>query len=455
MGKGNDNEAVAEIKGHWYFAAGALCGVAGLVLWESLSGKRTFSPYLIRGSREDPGIPGAVIVPGLLGSELRRPDGREAWLNSGNALGYHDLRLPMKLPLRESRDTLVAGGLIGADAVLPRLFGFTEYADILDLLKAAGFHRDARPGGARGAVHHVFTYDWRRDLVESAEALGQALEARAAERGDPDARFNVIAHSMGGLVARYYLRYGGAEPGGPVTWAGARRIENLVLVATPSSGSIPALDAILAGNRVGLSSTTLAAGVIARMPSLYQLLPPHGTWPLVNAAAEPLDVDLHSSKVWEQYGWGPWRPGNDGSEQEFASALLDRASAFHAALAKTPGSACPVRVVALGGDCLPTLARALVSDKRGTLPRIEPRTAKESEAMFDAGDGRVTRASVLAAHLPGAARSVFGSGIPEVSHAFFAAADHHGIYCEPAFQSLLLRLLLQPTARAGPEALGD
>ncbi len=447
---------MAEIKGHWYFALGTLFGAAGVVLWEALAGKRGFSPHLIRGSREDPDIPGAVIVPGLLGSELRGPDGREAWLNSGNALGYHDLRLPIKLPLRESRDALVAGGLIGADAVLPRLFGFTEYADILALLETAGFHRDARPGGGHGAVHHIFTYDWRRDLVESAGVLGEALDARADEKGDPDARFNLIAHSMGGLLARYYLRYGGAEPGGPVTWAGARRIENLILVATPSGGSIPALDAILNGNRVGLSSTTLAADVIARMPSIYQLLPPRGTSPLVNTAAEPLDVDLHSPKLWEERGWGPWRPGSNGSEQEFTAALLERAGAFHAALAKTPGSACPVRVVALGGDCLPTLTRTLISEKRGAAPRTEPRTRKESEAMFEAGDGRVTRASVLASHLPGASRNVFGSGIPEISHAFFGAADHHGIYSEPTFQSLLLRLLLQPAAGdEGPEALGD
>jgi hypothetical protein len=67
--------------------------------------------------------------------------------------------------------------------------------------------------------------------------------------------------------------------------------------------------------------------------------------------------------------------------------------------------------------------------------------------MFEAGDGRVTRASVLASQLPGAAENVFGSGIPEISHAFFGAADHHGIYDEPTFQSVLLRLLLAPVPR--------
>ncbi len=58
-----------------------------------------------------------------------------------------------------------------------------------------------------------------------------------------------------------------------MTWAGAGRIENLLLVATPNSGSVPFLDAILNGSRVGFSSTTLSASVIAGMPSVFQLLP--------------------------------------------------------------------------------------------------------------------------------------------------------------------------------------
>jgi hypothetical protein len=64
--------------------------------------------------------------------------------------------------------------------------------------------------------------------------------------------------------------------------------------------------------------------------------------------------------------------------------------------------------------------------------------------MMEAGDGRVTRASVLAAHLPEGDDSDTG-GLPEVSQAFFGSADHHGIYREPTFQSILLRLLLRPS----------
>ena len=267
-----------------FFLGGALFGAAGIVLWNAFSGRPTLSPWLIPGSREHPGIPATVIVPGIIGSQLlRRPTAARCGSNSGNAFGYHDLRLPARLPLADSLDDLLPKGLIGVGGVLPQA------------VRLHRVRRHARPARgrrllprraaerARGAIYHVFAYDWRRDLVESARRLGQSLDALADLRGEPDARFNLVGHSMGGLVARYYLRYGGAEPGGPVTWGGARRIENLVLVATPNGGSIASLDAVLRGNRVGLSATTLAASVIARMPAIYQLLPPRGTKPLLAA----------------------------------------------------------------------------------------------------------------------------------------------------------------------------
>ena len=119
--------------------------------------------------------------PGILGSQLLRPDGTEAWLNLGNTLGHHDLSLPRKLPFASSRDELVPGFLVGTDAVLPRAFGFTEYADVLDLLDAAGFE----PGSGPGLRYAVFTYDWRRDLVESARGLAHEPRGAGARDGRP------------------------------------------------------------------------------------------------------------------------------------------------------------------------------------------------------------------------------------------------------------------------------
>ena len=434
--------------------AGFLAGAAGAVLATALSPRRRLDVRLIRGLRRATPPPPTVLVPGLLGSELVRPDGTHVWLNLGNAIGHHDLSLPLRLPLAESRDDLRPGGLLGAGTVLPRVFGFTEYADLVELLDSAGLVRVV-PGPR--PWFHLFTYDWRRDLVESARALHDRLEALADAAGDPGLRFNVVGHSMGGLVARYYLRYGVAEPDedAPVTWAGARRIQNLVLVATPNAGSIPALDAILSGARVGLSYTTMAASVIARMPAMYQLLPPAGAPALLDHRGEPLSADLHDIGTWERRGWGPFqsyparragdRPMVDpAAHRRFLAAVLARSRAFHRALGRPPATPCPARVVVLGGDCLPTLARAIVPERLGVPPRFEAHTAREQEAMFEAGDGRVTRTSVLASHQAGADETETGSGIPEVTQAFLGSAEHHGIYSEPTFQSILLRLLLRP-----------
>jgi pimeloyl-ACP methyl ester carboxylesterase len=445
------------------FLAGVLATGAGWVLSHAFSSRRrVFDPRLIRNGRLlGDALTPVVVVPGIMGSGLCRPDGTRVWLNLRNAIGHYNLSLPLTLPLTDSKDDLEPGNLlVGTDARIPRMFGFTEYYDLLEILEAAGF-RLATVAGEADPIYHVFTYDWRRDLVEAARRLHELLERLADERGDPDARFNLVGHSMGGLVARYYLRYGTAEPTDdqPVTWAGARRIRNLVIVATPSGGAIHSLEALLYGSRVGISYTTLAAPVIARMPSVYQLLPPRGAPGLLDHKLDPLDADLLDVETWRRFGWGPFgsstvRRLSGFTEEEaetygpFLTAVLERAAALHRALDRVPDTPCPTRVLLVGGDCLPTLSRAVVPEKEGLPPRFEPRSGKETDAMFEAGDGRVTRHSLMAAHTPDAAEDAEQCGVPEASQIVIGAADHHGIYREPTFQSILLRALLRPEPHA-------
>ncbi len=436
--------------GAWPFLAGIALGALG---WAALGHRRrTLDRRIVRALPRGRTAPAVVFVPGLLGSQLLRPDGSVAWLNLGNTLGHHDLTLPRRLPFATARDELAPGFLIGTDTALPRAFGFTEYDDFLGLLDSAGYE----PGVGPGLRYAVYSYDWRRDLVEAARGLALRLEGLAQAADDERARFHLVGHSMGGLVVRHYLRYGGADagPDTPVTWAGARRAASVLLTATPSGGSIAALRAILAGERVGLSNTTLAASVVSRMPSIYQLLPPQAARPLLDPSARPLDQDLLDVQTWQRFGWGPYAPKTTDASDEaraFLEAALARARAFHAGLAREPERHSPVPVHAIGGDCLPTLARAVAGEGRsGSAPRFEARTRDEQDALYDAGDGRVTRASALAAHL--AEGDPEAGGIPELSDAYFGSADHHGLYADPAFQSLLLRLLLRtaPLALARP-----
>lgn len=433
------------------FAAGAALTAAAL--HRSRRFGRSLHPNLIRSLPRRQDVPMVVFVPGICGSQLLRPDGGEAWLNLGNTIGHHDLRLPGRLPFTASRDELHPGLLVGTEDLLPRAFGFTEYADVLGLFDAAGYE----PGVGPGARYAVFTYDWRRDLVESARHLGLRLEGLAQAMGCPQARFHLVGHSMGGLVVRYYLRHGGAEPrpGSTVRWAGARRAASVIQVATPNSGSIPALAAILRGERVGFSYTTLAASVVRRMPSMYQLLPPRGSHPLLGPGGRPLELDLHDAETWRRFGWASFAPDADpetSADRPFVEAALERARLFHEAMVAPTDSPCPVPVHVLGGDCLLTAARAVVGEgPPGAPPRFEARTRVEQELLFEPGDGRVTRASLLGAHLAG---SDGDSGYPETTRVHFGSADHHGLYADPAFQSLLLRLLQRPSP-AAPAAMEE
>jgi hypothetical protein len=107
-------------------------------------------------------------------------------------------------------------------------------------------------------------------------------------------------------------------------------------------------------------------------------------------------------------------------------------------------------VYVVGGDCLLTSARAVAGEgPAGTPPRLDARTRAEQDLLFEPGDGRVTRASLLGSHLPGAAAHAADSGYSETTRVFFGAADHHGHYADAASQSLLLRLLLRPAGALG------
>ena len=199
---------------------------------------------------------------------------------------------------------LVPGGLLGVDAVLPRLFGFTEYSDLVELLEAAGFRRggDVRSGPSLQRLHLRLAEGPGRVGASAGPCARRArggLGVRARQRGRAQ-----HGRAPGALLPPVRRR---PSPAAPSPGRERAAIATLLLGAVPSGGGIPALEAILAGHRVGFSTTTLAAPVVARMPAIYQLLPPKGAPALLDASARPLGDDLHDVEVWDSHGWDPLR----------------------------------------------------------------------------------------------------------------------------------------------------
>ncbi len=161
----------------------------------------------------------------------------------------------------------------------------------------------------------VFDYDWRQDMATvSAPQLGHALERyaaiHAARTGIPasQTRFILVAHSMGGLVARTLLAQ---QP----SWA--PRVRQLYLVGTPNGGSVKAVKTVvygpdslqshahgIPGALLDLIPTSVDQNVtkltgITR-PSLYELLPtgdPHWT----------REIDGRREAVTDAFATAPWR----------------------------------------------------------------------------------------------------------------------------------------------------
>ncbi|MBT9558054.1 MAG: CHAT domain-containing protein [Myxococcales bacterium] len=111
--------------------------------------------------------PLAVVLPGILGSELTR-DGKWIWANPAALWAFDELGPNAK----------------GVEASLPIQ---AVYQPLQDILRDAG--NEVLP----------FAYDWRLSVTGAAEALATRLAATLRDGGRP-VRF--VAHSMGGLVVR-------------------------------------------------------------------------------------------------------------------------------------------------------------------------------------------------------------------------------------------------------------
>jgi pimeloyl-ACP methyl ester carboxylesterase len=199
---------------------------------------------LYRAGTEPQDTTPVIVIPGVFGSKLRHRDtSDEVWPGTARMLLFSDYREivvdfdPETLQVRS--DNLEAFDI--ADAAL----GHDFYGQLLSTLQRFGGYVRSKPGDvvAKGdRRYYVYPYDWRQDNVESARGLDRLIDAIRRDYNDPALKVDVIAHSMGGLVARYYLRYGpvdvldGTEQ--LVTLYGTSRVRKLILLGSPSMGSV-------------------------------------------------------------------------------------------------------------------------------------------------------------------------------------------------------------------------
>jgi hypothetical protein len=207
-----------------------------------------------------------VLMPGITGSVLEKDDKDvfgltvEAGLRGLRSGGrsVRDLRLTDDpADVDDLGDGVTAVRLAPDAHLVPGLWKIDGYGKVAERLQQ-------RLRLEPGTSFFELPYDWRRDNRVAARKLqasaGRWLAAR--RRSDPDARLVLIAHSMGGLVARYYLE----------VLEGWRDTRMLITFGTPYRGSLNAVDFLAHGFRklFGLVDLTDA---LRSFTSVYQLLP--------------------------------------------------------------------------------------------------------------------------------------------------------------------------------------
>jgi pimeloyl-ACP methyl ester carboxylesterase len=411
------------------------------------------------------------------------------------------LALPISAPDPAlNTDDVVATEIVEEAKVSALIPKISVYGPLLEVLERNGGYRrarfDAPPPGGDCDTLYVYPYDWRRDLVESARNLAFKIEELKRRLGRPDLRFDIVAHSMGGLIARYYAMYGGRDVLDTRTapdWSGAQNLNKVVMIATPNGGSMNALRVLLNGFSAASFAKTLKilprtlrnklpigrlnARVTFTSPAIYQLLPPQRQARFFDDGLTPLQIQLYDVETWRRFKWSAafdessrrhefrrtigkqgWSVAKaerlrlEVERERYLRMVLRRAAAFHDAIAIECPPPANLRFSFIGGDCFPTLDGAVIIDRAsprtifhpGDFPGDKSSRRKAEELILSPGDGTITRHSLLgrpleappAVPLPTAMRSIYvGTTL--------SCYSHNDILGDKDMQnSLLLALLL-------------
>lgn len=413
-----------------------------------------------------------IIIPGLTGSDLVNSEtGEVVWFKARRAKD-DDLRLPISPVLSRNRDDLVTKDIIRSVQFLKILPETEIYERLTVALEGRGY-REVKWDNTKRGDHQdtfiVFPYDWRRDNVENARLLVRRIETFKRRTGRPNLKFNVIAHSMGGLISRYAAMYGNADiPAGTPkpTWAGARHFDKIFLLGTPNEGSVASLNSLINGfSYIGGGLNLPFIQNISRfdvftIPSIYQLLPHDGSFMVYDENLKPMVIDIYDPEVWEKYDWAIWRddafskkftPAEQKNAQAYFRAVLLRAKQFQAALDANTSEKVPVSFYLMGADCKETSNAVLLlrNEKKNrweTHFKADGYTNSAGEKitdqqikplLFALGDSVVTKRSLAGESMTAGGRKTV---LPVVSE-LYQCESHNKLATNPEIQNKLFTLL--------------
>ncbi|HBC88740.1 MAG TPA: hypothetical protein DCZ94_17500 [Lentisphaeria bacterium] len=430
-----------------------------------------------------------IVVHGFLGAILKNEKtGATIWgafTGADVIKGFSDdqlkgLAVPMEIgkPLKDLKSDVYPDSILKKVDVriLGLHFSMDAYDKMLETLGKAGYVSDDKPlpEGKRYFSLFDFYYDWRRDLPENAGRFHEFIQQKRAYMQEQykkcyglenyDVQFDVIGHSMGGLLSRYYLEYGSQdlpENGSlPVLdWRGTRHIDKLIVVATPNAGYLDTFVEMQKGLKISKELPAYPPGVIGTFATYYQMLPLVSTRSLVykdDPNGKP--VDIFDPEVWISMKWGIANPKHDETlkiilpnaktaEERHAIAIdhlkkcLRRAKQFTDAMKVDTVPPDDVALYLFAGDSVPT---------RRTV-QVDRNTGEFEVSDYEAGDGKVLASSARMDDREGGLWRPFGASPIKWNVIMHIFAAHMGITSSQEFADNVAYYLLEVTTKKQAE----
>src|SRR3989344_3241811 len=199
-----------------------------------------FDPWLEKVTAPPTKTP-VIIVPGIAGSELK--DGGDLiWADLDQMFfDIGDQFITEKLGLDESGQPVNTETQVGE--VIEKILGGVPILNI-NIFEALTL-RLFGTGYVLNQDIFFFPYDWRLDINDTASGLADKIEQVKSQTGAE--KVDIIAHSMGGLLTKEYIRQNGKSS-----------IDKLIFIGTPHIGAPKAGKIVLAGDRMGIPWLTAA-----------------------------------------------------------------------------------------------------------------------------------------------------------------------------------------------------
>jgi pimeloyl-ACP methyl ester carboxylesterase len=319
------------------------------------------------------------ILPGFGGSVLEN-ERRVVWDLSvpalWNALRHRSEALDLLAFPERHAGAISATRVIRTPHLIPGLAKSRGYKELTDAIRTRfEVIGDQNAGEPSNLVE--FPYDWRRDIRVSAAELGgqveRSMRAWRERTGESEARAILIGHSMGGLVARYYLE----------VLQGFTECRALFTLGTPHRGATGALEFLANGYKRAFLDLS---AVLRSFPAAYQLLP---IYPVVRS-----DGQLLRAAECEQLPNLERKHVQDGLEfhrhlEAQASVNEDNEDYRRQSPVLTPivgiGQTTMQSAILEGGrltvaETLPDGIDAILADGDGTVPRVSATPVSESDS---------------------------------------------------------------------------